>query len=254
MDPARWSDQDMRAAGFSPERVRRWFKQAHGMTFRAYSRARRLGSALGQVNKGSRVSSAAFDTGYESLSGFQEAFRRYFGSPPTDLGHSTGGTRGSNLAAAGPHARGSDGRGPLPFGVCRSPCATDADSADLQRPWAVFVPGRNELIDRTANEVVSYFDGSLRDFTVPTAAPGTDFQQDVWGALCEIPYGETRSYGELAATVGRPAAVRAVGRVNDLNALAIVVPCHRLVGAAGKLVGYGGGVWRKQKLLSIESV
>ena len=119
---------------------------------------------------------------------------------------------------------------------------------------AVFVPDRNELSDRTANEVVSYFDGSPRDFTVPTVAPGTDFQQDVRGALCEIPCGETRSYGELAATVGRPAAVRAVGRVNGLNALAIVVPCHRVVGADGKLVGYGGGVWRKQKPLAIDGV
>mgnify|MGYP000067044276 FL=1 len=101
--------------------------------------------------------------------------------------------------------------------------------------------------------LASYFDGSLRDFTLPTVAPGTDLQQNVWGALCEISYGEARSYGELAATVGRPAAVRAVGRVNGLNALAIVVPCRRVVGADGKLVGYGG-VWRKQKLLAVEGV
>jgi AraC family transcriptional regulator, regulatory protein of adaptative response / methylated-DNA-[protein]-cysteine methyltransferase len=252
-DPTRrWSDQDMRAAGYSPERVRRWFKQAHGMTFHAYSRARRLGSALGQVKGGSRVSRAAFDSGYESLSGFQEAFRRYFGSAPTDLGESTvvhvdriGTPLGPMLVAATNEAlcllEFVDRRA-LPTQISRIRKGLDA----------VFVPDRNSLIDRTAAEVEAYFAGSLRDFTIPTRAPGTDFQQAVWDALCEIPYGETRSYGQMATTVGRPAAVRAVGRANGLNALAIVVPCHRVVGADGKLVGYGGGVWRKQKLLSIE--
>lgn len=82
--------------------------------------------------------------------------------------------------------------------------------------------------------------------------PGTDFQEDVWSALLRIPYGETRSYAEIATEIGRPAAVRAVGRANGLNALAIVVPCHRVVGADGRLVGYGGGLWRKKRLLELE--
>jgi AraC family transcriptional regulator of adaptative response/methylated-DNA-[protein]-cysteine methyltransferase len=82
--------------------------------------------------------------------------------------------------------------------------------------------------------------------------PGTGFQRAVWEALREIPYGETRSYGEVASAVGRASAVRAVGRANGLNALAIVVPCHRVVGADGRLVGYGGGLWRKQRLLELE--
>jgi len=82
--------------------------------------------------------------------------------------------------------------------------------------------------------------------------PGTEFQESVWAALTRIPYGQTVSYSTLAAEVGRPAAVRAVGTTNGLNALAIIVPCHRVVGADGKLVGYGGGLWRKKRLLELE--
>jgi len=253
-DPARrWSDHDMRVAGFSPERVRRWFKRAHGMTFHAYSRARRLGSALGQVKNGSRVSSAAFDAGYESLSGFQEAFRRYFGSPPSDLGDSMVVRVDRISTPLGPMliAATDDALCLLEFVDRRAlPTQVTRIREGLE---AVFVPDSNEVIRRTARELSEYFKGSLRRFTIPTTAPGTDFQREVWDALCEIPYGETRSYSELAATVGRPKAVRAVGRVNGLNALAIVVPCHRVVGADGKLVGYGGGVWRKRRLLAVET-
>ena len=117
---------------------------------------------------------------------------------------------------------------------------------------AVFVPGRNQLIEQVAREVGAYFEGRLRDFDIPLSLCGTEFQKEVWEGLLAIPYGETRSYADLARTVGRPKAVRAVGRANGMNALAIVVPCHRVVGADGRLVGYGGGLWRKQRLLELE--
>ncbi|HBD97374.1 MAG TPA: hypothetical protein DC060_04150 [Gemmatimonadetes bacterium] len=117
---------------------------------------------------------------------------------------------------------------------------------------AVFVPDRNPIVEQTAREVESYFAGTPEVFTVPTSAPGTEFQKTVWRALATIPYGETRSYAELAQTIGRPSAVCAVGSANGMNALAIIVPCHRVVGADGKLVEYGGGVWRKQRLLELE--
>ena len=96
-----------------------------------------------------------------------------------------------------------------------------------RRLGAVFVPDRNGIIEQTEEEVGAYFDGRRRQFTVPTVAPGTDFQEAVWSALTRIPYGQTVSYSALAADVGRPAAVRAVGTTNGLNALAIIVPCHR---------------------------
>jgi methylated-DNA-[protein]-cysteine S-methyltransferase len=99
----------------------------------------------------------------------------------------------------------------------------------------------------------SYFAGHLTDFDMPMAMAGTEFQRRVWSALCEIPYGETISYGELARWVGNPKASRAVGLANGRNPIAIVVPCHRVIGADGSLTGYGGGLDRKVWLLEHEA-
>jgi AraC family transcriptional regulator of adaptative response/methylated-DNA-[protein]-cysteine methyltransferase len=104
-----------------------------------------------------------------------------------------------------------------------------------------------------SDEIASYFAGSLRGFSVPLIYPGTPFQQRVWQQLLAIPYGETRSYEELAIAVGDKKAVRAVGRTNGLNRIAIVIPCHRVVNKSGALGGYGGGLRRKQFLLDLES-
>jgi methylated-DNA-[protein]-cysteine S-methyltransferase len=101
-------------------------------------------------------------------------------------------------------------------------------------------------------QLEAYFRGDLTTFDVPLATSGTPFQQRVWAALCVIPYGETTSYGELAARIGQPTASRAVGLANGRNPVSIIVPCHRVVGANGKLVGYGGGLPRKQALLALE--
>jgi AraC family transcriptional regulator of adaptative response/methylated-DNA-[protein]-cysteine methyltransferase len=252
-DPARrWSDEDVRRRGLSPERVRRWFKRHHGMTFQAYHRARRLGSALGSVKAGSSVSRAALDAGYDSLSGFQEAFRQYFGSSPTNLD-------GAVVVKVG---RIATPLGPM-LGAATEEALVLLEFADRRqlasqvrrierRLGAVFVPDESPVVERAAREVKEYFEGVRRKFTVPLLPLGSDFERAVWDALGEIPYGETRSYEEVAGRVGRPAAVRAVGRANGQNALAIVVPCHRVVGADGRLVGYGGGLWRKERMLAGE--
>ncbi len=252
-DPARrWSDDDVRARGMSPERVRRWFKGNHGMTFHAYSRARRLGAALGRVQEGEAVGRAAFEVGYDSLSGFQEAFRRYFGEPPTEVGDAAiarvsriATPLGPMLAAVTDEAvcllEFADRRG-LPGQVGRVARGLEV----------VFAPGSTELTRRLRDELDEYFAGERRTFDVPVAEAGTGFQHAVWRALREIPFGETRSYAEVAAIVGRPSAVRAVGAANGRNPLAIVVPCHRVVRADGSLSGYGGGVWRKRRLLDVE--
>jgi len=102
-------------------------------------------------------------------------------------------------------------------------------------------------------ELNEYFTGNLRQFSVPLDLRGTDFQLRVWKLLQEIPYGETRSYGQIASALGRPAASRAVGRANGANPVAVIVPCHRVIGANGKLVGYGGGLDKKQALLDLEA-
>ncbi|WP_430591507.1 methylated-DNA--[protein]-cysteine S-methyltransferase [Humidisolicoccus flavus] len=101
-------------------------------------------------------------------------------------------------------------------------------------------------------ELTEYFAGERHSFSVPFSCAGTEFQQRVWAALTEIPYGETRTYGELAAMIGNPAAVRAVGLANGKNPLSIVVPCHRVIGANKALTGYGGGIERKRILLELE--
>ncbi|MBS5322140.1 MAG: methylated-DNA--[protein]-cysteine S-methyltransferase [Lachnospiraceae bacterium] len=110
----------------------------------------------------------------------------------------------------------------------------------------------NPVIQQTIKELEEYFAGSRKVFTVPLDLRGTEFQKKVWEALREIPYGETRSYKEIAEKIGNPKASRAVGMANHRNPIGIVVPCHRVVGANGKLTGYAGGIPMKQALLELE--
>jgi methylated-DNA-[protein]-cysteine S-methyltransferase len=108
------------------------------------------------------------------------------------------------------------------------------------------------LLGQARDELVAYFDGTLRQFTVPLAPQGTLFQQQAWAALQQIPYGQTRSYGEQARTIGQPSAVRAIGAANGRNPIAILIPCHRVIGAQGALTGYAGGLEAKAFLLRLE--
>lgn len=112
--------------------------------------------------------------------------------------------------------------------------------------------GDDKVIAKARRELDAYFAGKLRAFTVALAPQGTDFQQRVWNALLAIPYGATRSYGQQAAAIGAPNASRAVGLANGRNPIAIIIPCHRVIGAKGGLTGYGGGMARKQQLLELE--
>jgi len=113
-------------------------------------------------------------------------------------------------------------------------------------------PGEHPLLAQLRAELNEYFRGTRRDFGVPLVYPGTPFQVNVWNALRVIPYGETISYEELARRVGSPAGQRAAGHANGQNPLAIIIPCHRVVNKDGKLGGYGGGLWRKRRLLGLE--
>jgi methylated-DNA-[protein]-cysteine S-methyltransferase len=112
--------------------------------------------------------------------------------------------------------------------------------------------GTDRVLDRARRELEAYFSGRLRVFEVPLAPEGTPFQCKVWDALLTIPYGATRSYGEQARAIGQPAAARAVGLANGRNPIAIIIPCHRVIGANGSLTGYGGGMARKKLLLDLE--
>lgn len=108
------------------------------------------------------------------------------------------------------------------------------------------------LIKEAALQLTEYLDGRRKEFDLPLNPQGTEFQKKVWKALCDIPYGETRSYKQVAEAVGNPKAPRAVGMANNRNPIIIFIPCHRVIGANGSLVGYGGGLDIKEKLLSIE--
>lgn len=125
--------------------------------------------------------------------------------------------------------------------------ALDPDPA-----WRPARGGLPPALRRAERQLREYFDGGRRGFDLPLAPAGTDFQRRVWRELGRIPYGETRSYGDLARRIGRPGAARAVGAANGRNPLAIVVPCHRVIGADGALTGYGGGLPVKQTLLALE--
>ena len=111
----------------------------------------------------------------------------------------------------------------------------------------------DDALAQVRAQLQAYFGGELREFNLRLAAEGSQFQKRVWQALCDIPYGETISYGELARRIGRPGGARAVGLANGRNPIAIVVPCHRVIGAGGSLTGYGGGLERKRWLLAHES-
>lgn len=115
------------------------------------------------------------------------------------------------------------------------------------------VAGSNTHLKKLGRELTSYFKGKLSEFTVPIDVTGTAFEQKVWNQLLKIPYGETRSYGQMAKFLGKPGASRAVGRANGANYLSILIPCHRVIEANGKLRGYGGGLWRKKYLLELEA-
>ncbi len=249
---ARIRDADLRAMSIEPTRARRYFNEHYGMTFQAYCRARRMGQALSQVQRGADLTGVALEHGYDSTSAFRDAFSRTFGRTP---GRSRGGDRIVSRSLESPIGpltvcAGTSAVCLLEFGNRRS--AKSQMAAIEKRFGCAVVPGESEHLDRLANELARYFAGELTRFTVPIDYRGTPFQVSVWKGLLRIPYGKTSSYEQLAHRVGRPSAHRAVGTANGRNPIAIVIPCHRVVNKSGQLGGYGGGLWRKQFLLDLE--
>jgi AraC family transcriptional regulator, regulatory protein of adaptative response / methylated-DNA-[protein]-cysteine methyltransferase len=252
-DPSpRIADADLKARGIDPATVRRYFLRQYGMTFQAFTRARRLSAALGHIRENEPLDAAGFDSGYESQSGFRDAFFRTFGDTPGNCRNGECVLLAWIRSPLGPLVAGAtaDGICLLEFTDRRM---LEAQFAAVRQRFGVpVVPGSNEHLTKLESEIESYFAGSLRGFSVPLIYPGTPFQRRVWEQLLTIPYGETRSYEQLAIAVGDKKAVRAVGRANGLNRIAIVIPCHRVVNKSGELGGYGGGLRRKQFLLDLE--
>lgn len=249
----RRTDQDLRAMHIDPTRVRRYFKEHYGMTFQAYQRARRVGMAMTEVRRSNgNVTGVGYQQGYQSESGFRDAFTRLFGATPGNANNVNcllvkwiDTPLGALLAGAN-----DDGLCLLEYVDRRG---LERQIETMQRRFACTVmPGTNEHIDSIEAELRDYFDGSLQQFETPIILKGSPFQTRVWQRLIEIPYGQTQSYSQMAEDINHPGAQRAVGRANGDNRMAIVIPCHRVVRSDGTLCGYGGGMWRKQWLLDHE--
>jgi AraC family transcriptional regulator of adaptative response/methylated-DNA-[protein]-cysteine methyltransferase len=252
-DPtARIRESDLRRRGIDPATVRRHFQSHYGMTFQAYARSRRLASAFRSIRGGMPIDEAVLISGYASHSGFRDAFVQTLGCTP---GASS--DRRCVLLAWMPTPLGPMIAGATDEGICLlefSDRRMLEAQFDTVGRWfkAPRVMGTNEHLERLRRELAGYFAGTQQTFSVPLVYPGTPFQRRVWEKLVEVPYGQTRSYQQLASDVGDPAAVRAVGRANGMNRIAILIPCHRIVNKNGNLGGYGGGLRRKQYLLALE--
>jgi AraC family transcriptional regulator of adaptative response/methylated-DNA-[protein]-cysteine methyltransferase len=247
----RIKDRDLRAAGVEPERARRYFQQRYGMTFQAFARGFRLRRAFERLRRGANLDEVAMSHGFESHSGFRDAFVKLVGEAPGRSRSSDCVTLSWIESPVGPLVAGAtdDGVCLLEFSDRRM---LEAQLATLRGRLGPVLPGNHPLLDALRGELAEYFAGARREFTVPLVYPGTPFQVRVWNALRQIPYGETTSYEGLASSIDARGAQRAVGHANGLNRLAILIPCHRVVNKDGKLGGYGGGLWRKQMLLDLE--
>ena len=248
----RLTDKELAALSIDPSTARRQFKRHYGMTFQAYYRARRMGLALSEVRNGSRVDSAQSKSGFESASGFREAFTRIFGDSAT-VAKSRGcmfaerieTPLGAMLAVAD-----DEGLRLLEFADRR---ATERELKILrQRLKTSVVPGEHRYLKAVRTQLERYFSGTNLAFNIPLAPIGSKFQMRAWDILRSIPIAETRSYSWMAERLGVPGARRAVGRANGTNMISIIIPCHRVIRADGTLCGYGGGLWRKKWLLDHE--
>jgi len=253
-DPARRiTGLDLRDAGIDPAGARRYFARHYGLSFAAYSRAVRAGAALGELRSGATPEVAAMRCGYESVSGFRDAFRRVLGRGP----HEHEQVRVLDLdwidTPLGPMiALASDGAVCMLEFVSRP--EVEREIRELRNLLgAGVVPGGSSVLARLRVELGEYFEGVRSEFSTPLETPGTAFQQRTWAALREIPCGETISYAQLAGRIGSDGAQRAVGRANGQNRIAVVIPCHRVIRTGGALGGYAGGLWRKQRLLDHEA-
>ncbi|WP_079477604.1 bifunctional transcriptional activator/DNA repair enzyme AdaA [Halobacillus salinus] len=248
----RWTNQDLQEFSIDPSTARRQFKKRFGMTFVEYARARRMGLAMKHIRSGKPVIDAQLSSGYESSSGFRDAFSRIMGDVPTQ-------TEDHRVLKAswidtplGPMVAIANEEALLLLEfVDRRGLEREVERLRENREAAI-IPGESEPIRMIKRELELYFVGKLTTFQTPVQFLGTPFQKSVWHQLQAIPSGETRSYTDMARKIGNPQAVRAVGRANGMNQLAIIVPCHRIIQSDGSLGGYGGGIARKEWLLSHE--
>lgn len=250
----KWKDKDFEELEISSSSVRRQFYKRFGMTFVEYARSRRLGMGLKSIKNGSKVIDAQLDAGFESDSGFRDAFKNTLGKPlskkrpvtklysqwiDTKIGSMIGISDEENLYL-------------LEF-VDRRGLEKEIENLKY-RLNAVIIPEKTKPLSQIKDELDIYFENPKMKFKTPIAYLGSEFLVKVWDALRTIETGKAVSYSELAVLIDNPQAIRAVARANGLNQLSIIVPCHRVIGKNGDLGGYGGGIERKRWLLNREGV
>lgn len=253
LTPTRMTDRALRDRGFDPVRVRRYCLRHYGVTFHAWVRARRVAAAQRQLHDGASLDRVIIDSAWASHSGFRDAFSRIVGETPGRAREGESAITTTWTSPLGPMVAAAVDEGVvlLEFGdIARLQRQTP-----LLRRWfrGPLVDGMHRHLQQLFSELEQYFAGTRREFTVPLVLRGSAFELSVWRALQQIPYGTTCSYADIARDIGNPRAVRAVGSANGRNRLPIVIPCHRVINTGGKLGGYGGGLWRKVRLLALES-
>ena len=210
----------------------------------------RVNVALQELKSGRTATDVALDNGYESLSGFGYTYKRLTGAAPTQTTqviviHRFTTTLGPMFVCA------------TERGVCLLEFTDrrmlETEFLDIQRLFnARIVTGENSHTRQTVKEIGEYFAGTRRQFELSLDAPGSDFQQSVWQELRAVPYGQTSHYQAISLRLNKPNAVRAVAAANGANRIAIVIPCHRIIGKDGAMTGYGGGISRKEWLIEHE--
>ena len=239
------------AVGYAPHHFQRLFTRDLGVSPAAYARARRVRRAQSSLEENATVTEAIYDAGYQAPSRFYADAGERLGMTPSVW---RDGGRGVTIR----HAVVASPLGPLLVaatdkGICR--LTFDEDEGALRRrfPHADLQPG-GEALAALIGQVLAAIERPLAMPDLPLDVAGTAFQERVWAELRKIPAGETRSYAQIAAAVGQPGAVRAVGTANGANPVAVLVPCHRVVRSDGSLGGYAGGLDRKRRLLEAETI
>jgi AraC family transcriptional regulator of adaptative response/methylated-DNA-[protein]-cysteine methyltransferase len=252
-DPSlKFKDYDLVKRGLEPNALRRWFKKNHGITFHSYQRMHRINSAFNKIQSGETVAATAFDAGYESLSGFTDSYTSLVGASPSQSKDKQIVTLTRFETPLGPMVTCATEQG-----IClleftdRRMLETELKILSKQLK-ATALQGESKYFEPLRKQLNEYFEGKRKEFDIPLVLIGTDFQKKVWEELLRIPYGTTRSYKRQAMALNNLEAIRAVAGANGMNKIAIIIPCHRVIGEDGSLTGYGGGLWRKKRLLDIE--
>ncbi len=242
-------DELASAAGYSPHHFHRLFKRATGVTPAEYARGKRANAMTTSLETNGRVTDAIYDAGYSGPGRFYADARQRLGMTPSAW---RDGGRGETIRwATAETDLGTMLVAATDKGICR--LSFDEDEAELHRrfPKAAIEPGGKAMAD-LVRRTVAAVNAPEKPHDLPLDVRGTAFQQAVWRELQRIPPGETRTYAQIAAAVGKPGAVRAAGSANGANNVAVLIPCHRVIRTGGALGGYAYGLERKEKLLAKE--